>query len=165
MSSLFKVALKKISTSGWFYCEKHLFLFYFNFHKVRICFILQKIFLNFLGFFCVCVGGYHAFVDLALTFQIVAYCPPTTSLCSLLALMPLWLCDWELSITCWWTGSVLTKVHVGQKEMAGVWQAGSMEGGKAISHRLVGPLLLVKPEPPCYCPGCVRDIPRALFWL
>lgn len=88
-------------------------------------------------------------------------------LCALVfwTLMPLWSADWELSITRRRTGSLLKKVHVGQKEMAGAWQAGWMEGGQAISRRLVGALLLVKLEPPCYCPSCVKDIPRALFWL
>lgn len=91
------------------------------------------------------------------------FLPPVLS--CVVALLLLWLGDWELSITCWWTGSLLKKVHVGQKEMAGVWQAGWIEGGQAISHRLVGVLLLVKLEPRRYCPSCVKDIPRALFWL
>lgn len=47
--------------------------------------------------------------------------------------------------------------------MAGVWRAGWMEGGKPISRRLVGALLLVRLEPRRYCPSCVKDIPRALF--
>lgn len=38
-----------------------------------------------------------------------------------------------------------------------------MEGGKPISRRLVGALLLVRLEPRRYCPSCVKDIPRALF--
>lgn len=50
------------------------------------------------------------------------FLPPLLS--CVVALMPLWLGDWELSITRWRTGSLLKKVHVGQKEMAGVWQAG-----------------------------------------
>lgn len=133
-----------------------MFLFCFKFHKFLILDNFVKVFWFFFDVVHFWISREH--------FR--QRCPPPPPpLCSLLALIPLWLCDWELSITCWWTGSVLKKVHVGQKEMAGVWQASSMEGGKAISHRLVGPLLLVKPEPPCYCSGCVRDIPRALFWL
>lgn len=49
--------------------------------------------------------------------------------------------------------------------MAGAWQGGWMEGGQAISRRLVGALLLVKPEPRRYCPSCVKNILGALFWL
>lgn len=33
-----------------------------------------------------------------------------------------------------------------------------MEGGQAISRRLVGALLLVKPKPRRYCPSCVKNI-------
>lgn len=41
---------------------------------------------------------------------------PPTALSRVVALMPLWPGDWELSITGWRTGSLLKKAHVGQKE-------------------------------------------------
>lgn len=164
MSSFLPIAIKQDQQAGGFIIKSICFYSILIVTKFEFGLFCRSLF--FWGGFCrgevSCICGSRANISDS------GVLPPHhhhLSFCSRLALMPLWLCDWELSITCWWTGSVLKKVHTGQKEMAGVWQAASMEGGKAISHRLVGPLLLVKPEPPCYCPGCVRDIPRALFWL